>query len=267
MALYLDLIRSRDLFRNLFRRDFQAKYRGSVLGVIWSLVNPVVLMLVYFFVFGVVQHNTTPHFAVYLLSGIALWMFFNLSVQVAARSMIDSAALIRKVRFPRQLVAFSSVATQAVAFVAMIVIVIVVSFALVPSARDTVWLLIPIAVLFLGIVVGCSLTVACLNVLLRDYEYVQQAMLLPWFFLAPIVWVPWFWTAGSVESHSHRLIVDGLLWFDFVAPPIQAVHYAAWLGAVPPPSIWLYLVGDAVVWLAIGAFVFKRVDNRIAIEV
>jgi ABC-type polysaccharide/polyol phosphate export permease len=267
MAVYADLVRARELFRNLFRRDFQAKYRGSALGVIWSLVNPVVLMLVYLFVFGVIQHNPAPHFSVYLLSGIALWTFFNMSIQVSARSMIDSASLIRKVRFPRQLVAFSSVATQAVAFVAMIAILISVSFTFVPQARGTVWLVIPIAVLFLAIVVGCSLTVACLNVLLRDYEYIQQAMLLPWFFLAPIVWVPWFWTAGSVESHTHRLIIDGLLWGDFVAPPIQAVHYVAWRGTVPPLSVTLYLVGAAVTWLTVGALVFKRVDNRIAIEV
>src|SRR5581483_1683672 len=90
MTVYADLVRYRELFSNLFRRDFQAKYKGSVLGVLWSLLNPL-----------------------FLLAGLSCWIFFATSLQSAARSVIDPAELVKKVRFPRQLVAFSMVATQA----------------------------------------------------------------------------------------------------------------------------------------------------------
>ena len=77
MAVYTDLIRYRELFANLFRRDFQAKYRGSVLGIAWSLVNPLALMAVYLLVFGVSRPRTTiPHYPLYLLAGLACWIFF-----------------------------------------------------------------------------------------------------------------------------------------------------------------------------------------------
>src|SRR5882757_9922921 len=116
MTVYSDLLRYRELFANLFRRDFQAKYKGSLLGIFWSLLNPLVLLGVYLVVFGVLLKSpkTIPHYPLYLLAGLACWIFFSVALQSAARSLVDSAELIKKVRFPRQLVALSMVATQAV---------------------------------------------------------------------------------------------------------------------------------------------------------
>ena len=75
--MYVDLVRYRELFANLFRRDFQAKYRGSVLGLLWSLVNPIALMAVYLVVFGLLwQGDDIPYYPLYLLAGIACWIFF-----------------------------------------------------------------------------------------------------------------------------------------------------------------------------------------------
>ena len=137
MTVYADLLRYRELFANLFRRDFQAKYKGSLLGV--ALVAPESarpagrlprrLRAV------LIKNGDIPHYPIYLLAGLACWIFFSVSLQSAARSMIDSAELIKKVRFPRQLVALSMVATQAVTFALMIAILIVLSLVFVPEAR------------------------------------------------------------------------------------------------------------------------------------
>ena len=155
MTVYSDLLRYRELFANLFRRDFQAKYKGSLLGIFWSLLNPLVLLGVYLVVFGLLfQNKHIAHYPVYLLAGLACWIFFSVSLQTGARSMVDSAELIKKVRFPRQLVAFSMVATQAVTFGLMLVLLIVLSLVFVPDARSTVWLAIPLALLFAGLVAG-----------------------------------------------------------------------------------------------------------------
>src|SRR5262249_59134546 len=104
MAVYADLVRYRELFANLFRRDFHAKYRGSALGIVWSLVNPAAVLVVYLIVFGIILDKSggIPHYWLYLLAGIACWTFFAVSLQAAARSLVESADLIRKVRFPRQ---------------------------------------------------------------------------------------------------------------------------------------------------------------------
>ena len=191
MAVYADLVRYRELFANLFRRDFQAKYRGSALGILWSLVNPLALMGVYLLVFGVILNNEARRPALPALParpGSRAGSSSRSRCRPASRSMVDSAELIKKVRFPRQLVAFSVVATQAVTFAVMLVILIVLSLVFVPDARSTVWLAIPLAVLFAAFVAGVALIVACLNVLFRDIEHILTAALLPWFFLTPILW-------------------------------------------------------------------------------
>jgi ABC-type polysaccharide/polyol phosphate export permease len=264
MTVYADLLRYRELFSNLFRRDFQAKYKGSALGVLWSLLNPLVLLGVYLLVFGVVFPNTSvPYFPLYLLAGLACWTFFAVSLQSASRSMVDSAELIKKVRFPRQLVAFSMVATQAVTYVVMVAIVLVLSLVFVGSARDTVWLALPLAVLFAGLVAGLALTVACLNVLFRDVEHVLQAALLPWFFLTPIVWS---FSSLPARAERHGTLLDVLRWVNPIAPPIAAVRGALWSPHGPRAADVVYLAVAAVVALALGAWVFGRVDDRIAVE-
>ena len=190
MTVYADLYRYRELFANLFRRDFQAKYRGSALGILWSLVNPLALMGVYLLFFGLIfnRGGAIPHYPMYLLSGIACWLFFATSLQASARSLLDSAELVKKVRFPRQLVPFSVVATQLVTFAVMLTILILLSVAFLPHARAHVWLAVPLGALFVCFVAGLALVVACVNVIFRDIEHILAAALLPWFFLTPILW-------------------------------------------------------------------------------
>jgi ABC-type polysaccharide/polyol phosphate export permease len=264
MTVYADLLRYRELFANLFRRDFQAKYKGSVLGVVWSLVNPIVLLGVYLLVFGLIFPNQKiAHYPVYLLAGLASWIFFAVSLQSAARSMVDSAELIKKVRFPRQLVAFSMVATQAVTYAVMMAILVVLSLVFVPEARSTVWVALPLAVVFVGLVAGLALLLACLNVLYRDVEHVLAAALLPWFFLTPILWHV---SSLPPSAQRHHLLLDVLRFGNPIAPPIYAIRDALWSGHLPRLADVVYLVAAAAIALALGALVFRRVDDRIAVE-
>ena len=177
--------------------------------------------------------------------------------------MIDSAELIKKVRFPRQLVALSMVATQAVTFGLMMVILVVLSLAFVPEARSTVWAAIPLAVVFAAFVGGLALLVACLNVLFRDVEHILTAALLPWFFLTPILWSV---STLPDKAKSHHALLDALRWVNPVAPPIFAVRDALWSGSLPRPADVVYLVVAAALALIAGALVFRAVDDRIAVE-
>src|SRR3954467_7914719 len=253
MTVYADLVRYRGLVANLFRRDFQAKYKGSVLGILWSLLNPLALLGVYLLVFGLLwQGNEIPHYPLYLLAGLVCWIFFSTSLQTAARSMIDSAELIKKVRFPRQLVAFSVVATQLVTFSVMLAVLVALSLVFVPEARSTVWLAIPLGALFVCFVVGLSLLLACLNVLFRDVEHILSAALLPWFFLTPILWR---FAQLPASAQRHHALLDVLRWGNPIAPPIYAVRDAIWLGHAPRAADVVYLVIAAALALALGAYV------------
>jgi ABC-type polysaccharide/polyol phosphate export permease len=263
VTIYADVLRYRELFANLVRRDLQVKYRGSVLGLVWSVANPLALMGIYFLVFAVIWKGAPlPHYPLYLLTGLALWTFFGISLQTAATSMIAWSGLIKKVRFPRQLVAFSIVATQLVTFGVMLAILIGLSLATVPQARGTVWLVLPLGALFALMVFGLGLLVASLNVLFRDVEHLLEAVLLPWFFLTPILYS--FESIGAI--HRHHTLVEILRWGNFVTPPVYAVRAVVWDGNLPAAGDLLYLVCAAALALAVGALVFSRIDDRIAVE-
>jgi ABC-type polysaccharide/polyol phosphate export permease len=263
IGVYADLLRYRELFASLFRRDLRAKYRGSALGLAWSIANPLALMGIYFLVFAVLWRVADlDHYALYLLAGLAMWIFFATSLQAASRSMIDYSELIKKVRFPRQLVAFSVVAAQLVTFAVMLGILIVVSLITVPRARDTVWLSLPLAALFVGLVFGVALAVASANVVFRDVEHILAAVLLPWFFLTPVLY-----RFESISGFQrHHTIVEVLRWGNFVTPPVYALRDTIWRGELPRAGDVIYLAAAALIALAVGAFVFTRVDDRIAVE-
>ena len=92
VSIYADLYRYRELFANLFRRDLQTRYKGSALGVAWSLVNPLMLMGIYVLVFSLLwKVAQIPHYALYLLVGLTVWLFFSSSLTTASRSLVDSA--------------------------------------------------------------------------------------------------------------------------------------------------------------------------------
>jgi ABC-type polysaccharide/polyol phosphate export permease len=265
MSIYADLLRYRELFGNLFRRDLQAKYRGSALGVLWTIVNPIMLMGVYLLVFSVVlqaRFADLPHYPLFLLSGLAVWTFFAASLQSATRSMLDNANLIRKIRFPRQLVPLSVVAAHLVSFAVMLLLLLVLNAAVLPRARATELLAIPLAVLVLGFLSGLALAVASLNVLFRDIEFIVAALLVPWFFLTPIIYPL---TSGTLAQHTHVIWV--IHWVNPLSPAVEAVRAPLFLGTMPFWGDALYLVVACLVALAVGAFVFTRVDDQIAIEV
>jgi lipopolysaccharide transport system permease protein len=264
-TVYGDLLRYRELFGNLFRRDVQAKYRGSILGVAWTLANPVLLMAVYLLVFSVLwktPFGTDDHYALFLLVGLAAWIFFATALQSAARSLLENANLIRKTRFPRQLVPLSMVATHLISFGVMLVALLVLNFALLPRVRDTEWLALPFALALVAITGGLALAIASLNVIFRDVEFLVTALLLPLFFLTPVLY-----PLTDPQIARHDWVVDVIHWGNPLSPVVEALHDVLFYGALPTLGDSVYTAVAAVVALALGAVVFNRVDDEIAVQV
>jgi len=266
VTVYSDVFRYRELFGSLFRRDLRAKYRGSFLGLAWSLLHPLVLMGVYLLVFSLlwrVAEVGSGDYWLFLLCGLPAWVFFATALQAASPSLVENANLIRKVRFPRQLVPLSVVATHLVSFAVMLAVVIVLSLVKLPEARDTVWLSIPLAALFACIVAGFALAVASLNALFRDVEHLLAALLLPWFFLTPILY-----SLGELPGVADYPAAEfAMHWINFLTPPIEALRSVLYFGEAPALGDTIYTAVGALVALAFGAFVFTRSDDRIAVEV
>ena len=155
------------------------------------------------------------------------------------------------------------VATQLVGFAVMTAIVIVLSLIYLPDSRATVLLSLPVAVLIVGFVAGLSLAVASLNAIYRDVEHIVAALLLPWFFLTPVLY-----SLDAIPgADAHPWLVDLVHWANPLTPAIESFRDPIFFGEPPAAAELLYLVVATVLSLALGALVFRRVDDRVAIEV
>jgi lipopolysaccharide transport system permease protein len=223
-------------------------------------------MAVYLLVFSVLWRVAavgTGDYWLFLLCGLPAWVFFATASQASARSLVENANLIRKVRFPRQLVPLSIVGTNLVAFAVMLGVVFVLSLVFREEARSTAWLVFPLGALFACVVAGFALVVASLNALYRDVEHVLQALLLPWFFLTPILY--------SLDQlpgvDDYPVLAFALHWVNFLTPPIEAMRAVLFFGEMPAVGDAVYTAAAALVALVLGALVFSGSDDRIAVEV
>jgi ABC-2 type transport system permease protein len=167
-----------ELIRQLVRKDLKVKYQGSVLGFFWSLANPLLLLVVYTFVFAVVLKSNVPKFAMFLMSGMLVWNFFTMSVSAAATSITANAGLVKKVPFAHASLPLASVGFAGIQVLLQYAVLIVAFFVLgMPPLRPHQLLLVPAVLVAVTLTVGMSLFVAASTV--RPFTCTGASMMLP----------------------------------------------------------------------------------------
>ncbi len=258
--MYADLFRYWDLFLSLFRRELRLKYKGSLLGVAWSLLYPVVLMGVYTLVFSLLwKVVAVDDYPLFVLSGLLTWVFFQASVQAASTSLLAHANVLKQVRFPRQLIALSVVATQLVTFLVMLAIVLPINLILRPETRMTFWAVLPLSLALVAFVSGLSIAVSYANVIFRDIEHLLMAVMLPWFFLTPV-----FYTFDLFPGPPG--LIKAIEYGNFLVPFVEAIRDPLFFGRLPDVLDVGYVAVAALGALALGALVFRRLDDYMAAE-
>ena len=262
MALYADLFRYRELFLSLFRRELRVKYRGSLLGVFWTLVNPLVLVGVYTLVFSTLWHAfSIRHYPLFIVTGLLVWVFFQASLLAASSSLLGHANLVKQVRFPRQLLPLAVVGTNLATFAVMLAVIVPLNLVFVPETRSTFWAALLLSLPLIALVSGLAIVVAAATVVFRDVEHLLSTVLLPWFFLTPV-----FYTFGQLPGiHRHPHVADLLYYANFVTPVLVAIRDPLFFGRLPSGGDTAYTLAAAVVALGVGAFVFRRIDDQLAV--
>ncbi|MCM3887351.1 ABC transporter permease [Frankia sp. R82] len=178
-----------ELLRNLVRKDLKVKYKGSTLGFAWSLANPMLLLVVYTFVFQIVLKAGIPRFGIYLMSGLLIWNAFSGSVSAACGSVVANANLVKKVRFPLAVLPLSAVGFAAVHFLLQLAVLFVVILVLgYHLLGPNLLLLVPAGAVAFVFTVALSLLVSALNVRYRDTAHLLDVALLAWFWVNPMVY-------------------------------------------------------------------------------
>jgi ABC-2 type transport system permease protein len=253
-----------ELLRTLVRRELRARFQGSTLGLLWSLLYPLAMMGVYTLVFSVLWKVTgkIPHYPLFVLSGLSVWGFFQACLQLGSTSLVSNGDLIKKVWFPRELVPASAVLAQTVTIGTMLAILIPIDLYLVPENARTVALVIPIVAALICLVLGLAWILSVANVFYRDIEHLFGVIFLPWFFLTPVLYgLETFPAAGS-----HRWLILVLRYGNPVTPYVEAVRAVVLQATVPGASllVYVFVVGPLVGLL--GLWVVQRFEDRIAIE-
>ncbi|MGX5716908.1 ABC transporter permease [Arthrobacter sp. MAHUQ-56] len=271
----LDIYGDRFLLKLLVRKEIKIRYRGSVLGLMWSYVKPLMQFLIYFIALGIflnLEHGT-PNYAIYLFSGIVLVNFFTESLSNATRSIVDNRDLIRKIYLPRELFPAATVWVSAAHFLPQLVVLIaaclVVGWApsfLQLAAAVLIFVMMAVLATGLGLMFGAA------NVYFRDSENIVDMIVMVVTWASPVLYVwtmvervmgPWYW----------------LYQLNPITTAVEVFHWAFWeptlkadqaVGDIMPPDLlgfWLpvsLLTTLAILFL--GQLMFRRLSVHFAQE-
>jgi lipopolysaccharide transport system permease protein len=247
----------RDLIWILTVSDLKIKYQSSVLGFVWSLLNPLLLMLILYVVFSSIFRVTQENFAIYLLVGIITWRFFANGTSAAVPNIVNKASLVTKVYIPRQILVISSVLSSLIS--SLLEFGVLFAFVAVFSKHITfnVFLFPVIQALFFIIVFGVALVLGGLYVYYRDLTQIWEVILQLGFFLSPIVY--------PISILPENILP--LYMLNPITVIIQSYRDIFLDGVFPPAWEMAYLLGVSVFLLVAGGFVFNRLERRFAEEI
>lgn len=248
IALFRELRQYSFLISRLVARDFNTKYRQSALGVLWSVLNPLLTTLVMFIVFSQMFRNNTEHYIVYLLCGIVMWNYFADASSVGLESITINAPIINKVYVPRYIFPISRAISSFVnLLISLIPMAIVCLFSGIRFTKALLLVPIPLAMLFI-FVCGMSLLLATCHVFFRDTQFLWGVMRMMWTYLTPL-----FYTEDIIPAQFIHLY--------HMNPMYQFIYFFRSLvlyGVSPQPIIYLYSSLACLVPLALGVWVFRK---------
>ena len=263
LANLRQLLRYRALIQSLVARDLQARYRGSVLGFLWSFVNPLLLLLIYTFVFTVVLPGARPAdldpFSVFMFCGLLPWTWFSASLLESSSVLVSGGNLIKKVLFPAEVLPIVTVLANLVHFcLGLPILAAFLLYFRVPVVpADLLWFPVIVAVQ-LVLTLGIALVVSSLTVHFRDIRDLLQNLLTLWFFATPIIY-----PLEMAPAPVQRMLA--LNPFTHLAGSYQGVlfregPFTAW------PRLLVLGAASLIVFLA-GYFLFDRLRDTFAEEV
>jgi len=256
------IFRFRGLLATLTSRELKARYRGSVLGFLWSLANPLLLLAVYTFVFSVVfkpRAEGAEPYALFVVSGLFAWIWVSTSALEGSMSLIANSGLIRKAVFPAELLPMVTVLSNLVHLLfamPIVAVAIVTGRVLGEKVGGIGALAVPaIILLHLPMVAGLALGASALTVHFKDVRDLLANLLTFLFFLTPILY--------PLASIAHLRPVWWLVRLNPFTPFILAYQEALFVGRFPEPTLWLQMALVSLVSWALGAGIFERLRETL----
>lgn len=253
------VIRYRELVRNLVMRDLKARYKNSALGFLWSLINPLLMMVVFTVVFTVMMpDNRIDRFPVFILCALLPWNWFSTSIGGGVNCIVGNAHLIKKVYFPREVLPVSVVLSNMVNFLLAMVVLFGALFVF--QIRLTPWAgLLPVVIIVQALfTLGLTFALGTANVFYRDTGVIIEVVLLAWFFLTPV-----FYPMDILPTHrvilGLTLDIQRLAYIlNPMASLIATYRVILYYGAPPAFDFFIRTTVTALACLIVGYLIFAR---------
>jgi ABC-type polysaccharide/polyol phosphate export permease len=249
------VVRYRALLRKLVLKDLKLKYRGSVLGFLWSLVNPLVMITVYFLAFRYILHNRTEGFVFLVLLGILAWTFFSTAAMMSTGAIADNGPLLKSVFFPRAILPIATVLFNFAQYLLMAVVLLPVMltvFRITPAAPMLAYpIFLALQVVF---TIGVAMILATGTTFFRDIRHLLEVALAVGFWTTPIIY-----EFDQVPEKARILVLASPL-SSYVVAYKDVFFYRRW----PEPIVWIFAIAYAIIAFACGAALLLRFEDRFA---
>lgn len=256
LRMYIAFSRYRFLIKQLVARDFKTKYKRSVLGILWSFLNPLLTMAVQYVVFSTLFKSDIPNFMVYLLSGVVCYNFFSESTSMALTSIVGNASLITKVYVPKYIYPLTRVMSSGINYLLSLIPLFCVMFITQTSIRSSILLLPFLIVCLFAFSLGIGMLLAAGMVFFRDIQFLWGVINMLWMYLTPIF-------------YPDSIIPEQFMFLYKMNPMYQIIRFFRIVlmdGVSPEPKAYLLVILVSFVPLLIGAVVFKKTQDRFVLN-
>ncbi|MCL6444268.1 MAG: ABC transporter permease [Alicyclobacillus sp.] len=237
--------------------ELRTRYKGSVLGFLWTFLNPLLLLVVYSVVFSTIMRINLPHYAAFLMIGLLSWNMFATTVQSASGVVIRQASLVKKIYFPRQILPLAVVGGSVINF--GLSLTILLPFIVLSGYRpNAMWLvIIPVVLLEAVLTAGFSMLLAAVTVFLRDLEHILGILLMALFYLTPVVY------PMQMVPPVYRELIK----LNPMTGYVVSLHSILYSHTPLHWKLCIYSAVFAMVAFFVGWAVFDRLGRRFAEEV
>jgi lipopolysaccharide transport system permease protein len=251
-----DLVRRHELIALLVGRDLKVRYKRSALGMVWTLLNPLLQMVVYTLVFSTIMRIGVPQFPVFLLAGLLPWTLVSVSATSSALALLGNQGLIRKVAVPQAVYPLAIVGSKLVDMVLSLIPLAVIAAVLGRTPGPSWLLLLPAVVVAASFAAGLSLFFSSVTVFFRDVRHLIDILFQVWFYLTPILY-PYEFLA-KLPYPGVRLLLS----LNPATPIVRWFQQVIYERRAPDPATAGLAVLAAAGALALGFAVFYRFEDR-----
>lgn len=257
LLMFCNIYRYREMLINMVRRELRGKYKGSILGFLWTFINPLLQLVVYTIVFSNIMRMGVSNYEIFLFVALIPWMFFSTSVLSGAGSIIYNQSLVTKIYFPREILPLSVVTSNFINMIYCSVIVLAVVLFYHMNLNLEVWFMLPvIAFIEYILVIGIVLIVSALTVYFRDLEHILGIIVMAWQFLTPVMYPESF-----VPSQY-----QAILYLNPMTPIIISFRDVLYYGKMPVVENLVYAFLWSLIIFICGFLLFGKLQKDFAEE-